>query len=62
MQAKPCAVMLMRCVVQIEDYERSAGDDEHFGIDHLKAMDAAEASRARTQLETVEEESKEHGH
>lgn len=54
--------MLMRCVVQIEDYERSAEDDEHFGIDHLKAMDAAEASRARTQLETVEEESKEHGH
>ena len=28
--------------VQIEDYERSAEEDEHFGIDHLKAEQQAE--------------------
>ncbi len=42
-------------LVQIEDYERSAEDDEHFGIDHLKAMDAAEASQAVKSLETIPE-------
>ena len=29
--------------VQIEDYERSADDDERFGIDHLKAQEQAES-------------------
>lgn len=42
-------------LVQIEDYERSAEDDEHFGIDHLKAMDAAEASKAGASLYTLRE-------
>ena len=26
--------------VQMEDYERDEEEDEHFGIDHLKAEDA----------------------
>ncbi len=42
--------------MQVEEYERSADDDEHFGIDHLKAMDAAEASRAEKSLNPVPEE------
>lgn len=42
--------------VQIEDYERSAEDDEHFGIDHLKAQEAAEASKAGRTLDAVPEE------
>ena len=32
------------CVrAQIEDYERSADDDERFGIDHLKAQEQAQS-------------------
>lgn len=29
-------------LLQIEDYERTEDEDEHFGIDHLKAEDAKE--------------------
>lgn len=42
--------------MQIEEYERSAEDDEHFGIDYLKAMDAAEAAKMGPPLKTVPEE------
>jgi hypothetical protein len=30
---------MTRKVLQIEDYMRTAEEDEHFGIDHLKAHD-----------------------
>jgi len=30
--------------VQMEDYERDEEEDEHFGIDHLKAEDAKQSS------------------
>ena len=34
-------------LVQIEDYERTEDEDEHFGIDHLKAEDAKEHAEVR---------------
>jgi hypothetical protein len=32
--------------MQVEDYERTEEEDEHFGIDHLKAEEAKERSQA----------------
>ncbi|CAL8462641.1 g2174 [Coccomyxa elongata] len=41
--------------MEVVEYERSAEDDEYFGIDHLKATDAAEASRLEKSLKSVPE-------
>ena len=34
-------------LLQIEDYKRTEDEDEHFGIDHLKAEDAKEHAAER---------------
>ena len=41
----PCVMALL--LLQIEDYERTEDEDEHFGIDHLKAEDAKEHAAER---------------
>ena len=41
----PCVMLLL--LLQIEDYERTEDEDEHFGIDHLKAEDAKEYAAER---------------
>ena len=44
-------------LMQIEDYERTKDEDEHFGIDHLKAEDAKEkaAERCSAELNAAED-------
>ena len=44
-------------LLQIEDYERTEDEDEHFGIDHLKAEDAKEhaAERCSADIDAAED-------
>ena len=48
LQRRSCWTCVMALLLlQIEDYERTEDEDEHFGIDHLKAEDAKEQAAGR---------------
>lgn len=40
--------------MQIEDYERTEEEDEHFGIDHLKAEEAKQRSQEGQGADTAQ--------